>query len=173
MTGDVWLLAGHVALLSLLSIGGIMTVLPDIHRVVVDEYHWLSSADFAAMVALGQAAPGPNFLLITLIGYQVGGLAGALVATVAMVAPSSMVAFVATHLSGRIGDAPWKRIVQRGLAPIAVGLVLGAGYLLATGTGHGLVGYAITGCAAIAAVLTRVNPLWLLAAAAAAGAALL
>jgi chromate transporter len=170
LNADVLQLSGHLALLSLIAIGGIMPVLPDIQRYVVDEHAWMTGGDFAAMVAIGQAAPGPNFLLVTLIGYQVAGLSGALAATAAMCLPSSAVTYLVTRVSHRIGDAPWKRIVQRGLAALTVGLVLAGGYVLAVSAGSGIAGYVISAVAVAVSVATRLNPIWVLALAAVVGA---
>ncbi|MBA3812683.1 MAG: chromate transporter, partial [Caulobacteraceae bacterium] len=81
------------AILSLLAFGGANAVVPEIHRQAVEINHWMSDADFAALFAIAQAAPGPNFMISTLVGLKAAGLAGALVATVAMCAPSCLLAF--------------------------------------------------------------------------------
>ena len=52
------------------------------HRVAVDVQHWMSDKQFADLFAISQLSPGPNVLIVTLIGYSVAGIAGALVATV-------------------------------------------------------------------------------------------
>jgi len=57
--------------LSFLAIGGAPTVLPDIHRYVVEVHHWMTSAQFAELYALAQVAPGPNAMFVTLIGWRV------------------------------------------------------------------------------------------------------
>lgn len=87
------LLAVQFALLSLFAVGGAMAVLPEIHRQAVDVSHWLTDRQFADVVAIAQAAPGPNIMLVTLIGYQAAGFAGAMVATLAMCAPSCLITF--------------------------------------------------------------------------------
>ena len=53
----LWALFGHMLLLSLLSIGGAITVAPDMHRWMVVEHHLLTDPQFASSIAIAQAAP--------------------------------------------------------------------------------------------------------------------
>src|SRR3982751_5806948 len=78
--------------LSLLSIGGANAIIPEIQRRAVDVEHWMTNADFAQLFALSQAAPGPNVLIVSLIGWKAAGVLGGIVAMAAMCAPSSIVA---------------------------------------------------------------------------------
>src|SRR6185312_7593766 len=98
--------------------------------------------------ALAQAAPGPNMLVVTLIGWNAGGLAGALVSTVAVSTPSSLLTYAAGHLWHRFRQARWRNAVQRGLVPVTAGLVMASAALLirttATGFGTGAVIVAAT-----------------------------
>ncbi|MBL8378555.1 MAG: chromate transporter [Burkholderiales bacterium] len=179
MTLDVLAaLCAHLALLSLFAIGGAHAVLPDVHRIAVGEHGWLSDTEFATLVALSQAAPGPNVLVMSLIGYQLGGLAGALAATIAFVGPSSLLVAAVAKTLRRAGQARWVRVLTRALAPLTVGLVLASGYVLSrgvflqlggSGTGRGLAAAAITLGVALLGTLTRINPLWLILTAAVAG----
>ena len=79
------------ALLSFVAFGGATALLPELYRVVVDQRQWMDATTFAHLYAIAQAAPGPNVLVVTLIGWQVAGLAGELTATVAMCLPMSVV----------------------------------------------------------------------------------
>ncbi len=157
--------------LSLVSIGGINAVLPELKRQVVERHGWMSSADFAALYALAQAAPGPNMLVSTLIGWHVAGLAGALAATGALIGPCALLTWVAAGVWHRFRDRPWRLLVQAGLMPVTAGLMVAAAIVLSMATaispGHGLV----TAAVAILLATTRLHPLWLLAAGAALGAA--
>lgn len=164
-----WAFAAHLALLSIVSVGGAHAMLPDIYRFVVLEHGWLSGQEFATLVALSQAAPGPNVLVSTLLGYQFGGLLAAIVAPLAFILPSSFATYAFAHFDRRGGDAPWKPIVMQGLAPLTVGLVIASGIVLAQGVGAGLAGYAVTITVAVATAFTRVHPLLLIAGGAIAG----
>lgn len=168
--GPLASLAKHFAFVSLLAVGGANVVLPEIHRRVVEVEGWMDDQTFAALFAIGNAAPGPNVMVVTLIGWQVAGIAGALVATAAMCGPSSLLAFSAARLWDRFKQRPWRRAVQDGVAPVTVGLVASTGYLLVASTQAGLVSVAVTGATALMALSTRLNPLWAFAVAGAVGA---
>jgi chromate transporter len=170
MSADpTWAFAAHLALLSIVSVGGAHAMLPDIYRFVVIEHGWLGGQEFTALVALSQAAPGPNVLVSTLLGYQFGGLLAAVVAPLAFILPSSLATYAVAHFDRRGGAAPWKAIALQGLAPLTVGLVTASGIVLAQGAGAGLAGYAVTAAVAFLVAFTRLHPLALIAAGAAAG----
>ena len=163
-------LAQQFGLLSFLAIGGVNALIPEIHRRVVEMEHWLTDAQFAQAFAISQAAPGPNLLIVSVIGWNVDGFLGALVATAAICAPTSVLTFAVAHVWDRFRDAPLRAAIQRGLAPVTVGLVLASGYVLASTADHSLAAFAVTGATAALALTTRVHPLWFLAAAGVLGA---
>ena len=158
-------IAARFALLSLLSFGGVNVVLPDAHRFIVDTQHWLTDQQFADFFAIAQAAPGPNFLMFALIGWQVAGLAGAVVATLAISVHAGTLAFVVGGLWHRFRNAPWRKAVQTGLAPITIGLVFSSAFVLSSAADHDWLTFAITAATAIVALGTDINPLWLFLAA--------
>jgi chromate transporter len=157
------------AQLSLVAFGGGNTTLPEMHRQVVDVHHWMTGADFAALYALAQAAPGPNMMVAPLIGWQVAGLAGMLVTTVAIFGPSSVVTVIALRLWRRSKDKPWAAAVQKGLVPISVGLVAASATIIARTVDHDWIFVAITAVSTAVLLRLRVHPLWLLAMGAAVG----
>ncbi len=150
--------------LSLLAVGGVQSVIPEMQRQVVEGHRWMGAAQFAALYGLAQAAPGPNMLVSTLVGARVAGLPGALAATAGMIGPSSLLTYATASAWHRFRDRPWRRRVQAGLVPVTVGLVLAAAALLAISTTHGTVTGLITGCGAFLVLSTRTHPLVLLAA---------
>jgi chromate transporter len=160
---DLLLLGLNFALFSLLSIGGIITVLPEMHRTIVEANGWMSSEAFVTFFALAQAAPGPNVMVVTLIGWHVAGLAGALVATVGILGPAGVLTYVASQF--------WARTFERGLVPITVGLILAGGWLLTSAAATGPMSYLVTAGTALIVLLTRAHPLLALASAAALGVA--
>ena len=101
------------ALLSLLSIGGVNAMVPEIHRQVVDLHHWMDDRTFASLVAIAQVAPGPNLLIVSVIGWSLAGLAGLLAATLAMILPSSLFALALGRLLAREGQ------VEHGIGRVA------------------------------------------------------
>ncbi|MCZ7564648.1 MAG: chromate transporter [Burkholderiales bacterium] len=163
-------LLSKLAVLSLVAIGGAHAVLPDVYRLVVTEHGWLTGTEFATAVALSQAAPGPNVLVMALIGQHVGGPALGAAALVAFCLPSSLLAYIAARADLKARESRWLRAAKDGLAPIMVGLVLASGFILTTGSVDGAVTFAIAVASASLASTTRVSPIWFIAAAAALGA---
>ena len=162
-------LAAIFGQLSVLAIGGVAPVLPELQRQVTDVHGYMDRPTFAALFALAQAAPGPNMMVSTLIGLHVAGFTGALVATGALIGPSSMLTFITARLWHRFRERPWRRVVQAGLVPVTVGLVAASAALLSVATTQGLVTAGITGATAVILVTTRWHPLWLLGAGAVLG----
>ena len=164
MNPDLAWLGALYAQLSLLAVGGVVTVLPEMQRAVVEVRGWMAPAEFAALFALAQAAPGPNMMVATLVGWRVAGLPGALAATLGMIGPSSALTWAASSTWHRFRDAPWRRRVQAGLVPVTAGLVMAGAALLTASTTLGW-GYGLLTAATAGAILcTPVHPLWLLAA---------
>jgi len=159
----------HFLVLSFLAIGGTPTVLPDMHRYVVEVHHWMTSTQFAAVYALAQVAPGPNVMYITLIGWQVGGWAGAAATTLPLLVPASTLTLLAGHLHARHPHAVLGRAMRRGLTPITLGLMLASGWILTRSVNHDWRGYLLTLLTVVLVLRTRWNPLWLIAAGALAG----
>jgi chromate transporter len=163
----------YFMLLSLISVGGMPSVLPELQRYVVDVKGWIAPEEFIQIFAVGQAAPGPNMLIVCLIGWQVGGLGGALLALAGMCGPAAVLAWWVADLWDRFKGSPWRTAIQRAIAPIVVGFILSGGFILATpGTPDWRL-WAIAAASAAAMLLSKLNPLWFLAAGGALGAFLL
>ena len=162
-------IALRFTVLSLVAVGGVSSVLPEIHRVVVDVHHWMTDVQFTQMFAIAQAAPGPNMLIVALVGWHVAGLPGALVATAAICAPSCTLSYFVARVWERFRGTPWRGAVEAGLAPITVGLVLATGWLVMRGAPGGWAAYTITAVTTAVVLFTRVNPVWLFVAAGALG----
>lgn len=156
--------------LSMLAVGGVAPLLPEMQRQVVDVHHYMDRPTFSALFALAQAAPGPNMMVSTLVGWQVAGVPGALVATAGMIGPSSVLTFTVAGLWHRFRERPWRRVVQAGLVPVTVGLVAAGAAVLAKTTTIGWGTACITSVTAVLLVRTQTHPLWLLGAGAALGA---
>jgi chromate transporter len=163
-------LLAQLAVLSLVSVGGAHAVLPDLYRVVVTEQAWLTGTQFTTLVALSQAAPGPNVLVMALIGQQIGGLGLGVAALAAFCLPSSAIAYIVARADLKAAGTWWASAVKEGLAPVTVGLVLASGFVLMTGTGGSWAVHAIGALAAVLTATTRASPLLLIALGAAVGA---
>ena len=106
---------------------------------------------------------------MTLIGWQLAGWEGALIATAALCAPSCVLTFAVAHAWERFKDAPWRMALQIGLVPVTIGLIAASAFLIARAADKSAVAVAITAATAGIAYGSRINPLWALAAAAAIG----
>ena len=116
--------------LSLFTIGGGQTVVADIQRQVVEVHHWMSHAQFLEAFALSRMAPGPGSLLATLIGWQVAGAWGAVVATLGIFGPTAFLIYGVAHVWTRYRGARWQKAIEGGLRPVAAGMILAAVYVL-------------------------------------------
>jgi chromate transporter len=162
-------LAILITVLSLLAFGGANAIVPELHRQVVDVMGAMTDADFTNLFALAQTAPGPNVMILSLVGWQLAGGAGLAVATAATVIPSSVLALAAGRFLSRAGGSRALKAVKAGLVPLAIGLILASGFVLARAADRDALSVVITVLAAIALLLTRINPIWLMGAAATAG----
>ncbi|HMN63729.1 MAG TPA: chromate transporter [Burkholderiaceae bacterium] len=167
---DLLALFMHFASLSPLAIGGALGTSPEMHRYLVDERGWLSHTQFVDSIALAQAAPGPNILFVTLLGWQAAGAAGALVSTLGILLPSSLICLYGNRLQAAHRDARLVRAIRRGLSPIAIGLTLSAGWIIAVANDTDWKLALLTVAAAVFFLFSRRNPLWLIGAGAVAGA---
>jgi len=164
MAPDFSALVAHFTMLSLMAVGGVNAVMPEIHRYVVESHGWLTSGQFAAFYAISQAAPGPNALVVTLIGLQISGLPGAFGVTLGMYGPSSILAYQVGGWAERYAHTRWLKAVRSGLAPITVGLVLSSGFILARAVDSSWHGIALTAVTVLLMLRTTLNPLWLIGA---------
>lgn len=155
-------LVGYLAMLALVSFGGIPTVLPNLHDHIVTAEGWISDRDFANCFAVVQAVPGPNMILMmSFIGWKIGGLPTAIAAGLATFGPPCVLSFAVFRLWDRFREAPWQQLMRRGLAPVTIGLVIAGGYVMALASDTGWAGAAVTIGAIGLLLCTRINPLWL------------
>ena len=159
----------HFVLLSLVAIGGANAVVPEMHRIAVEVEHWMTDRQFAELFALANAAPGPNVLMVCLIGFQAAGIAGAAVATLAMCGPSCLLTYFVVHRWERNGNTRLKKIVQRGLAPITIGLIAASAYVVNRAALHDRLDVALAAGTFVLMATTRYNPLWVFGVATALG----
>lgn len=156
-------LAMYFGMLSLLAFGGMPAVMPEMQRIVVESQGWATPLEFVQLFAIAQAAPGPNVLIVSLIGWKAAGLPGAVVALLAACVPAGVLAWWIAGLWERFKDSPWRAAIQKAIAPLVVGLTLSGGYVLCTPSTPDPRLWAIAAVSATAMVMTRLNPLWLLA----------
>jgi chromate transporter len=168
-SGTLLTLAAFFATMSLFAIGGANSAVPEMHRYAVSVQHWLTDPEFSETFALAQLTPGPNLIIVTLIGYHVAGVIGGLVTTLAMTGPTCLFAYFVGRTSDRFKGAAWHSALSRGLVPVTLGLLASSATVIATTSDYSWLALAITAGTAIMAFFVRVHPLWAFAAAAALG----
>ena len=165
----------HFLSLSLLSIGGAISTVPDMHRFLVADHHWLTDTQFNASIALAQAAPGPNVLFIALLGWNVGlnaggtltGMFGALLALLGILLPSTTLTYVAAQWGQRNRERLSVRAFKQGMAPVVVGLMLATSWILALSNGNQPQDWPVWALSAATALIvwrSNLHLLWLLGA---------
>lgn len=159
-------LAGYFALMSLFAIGGANGAIPEMYRLVVETRGWMTDRQFADMFALAQVTPGPNVIIVTLVGYHVAGIAGALVTTLAMCGPACAFALLVSRVWDRFKNARWRIAIQAGLVPVAIGLTAASALIVVQAASTGWVAVLLTIVAAAVSYRLSLNPLWIFAIAA-------
>ena len=159
----------YFLMLSFLAIGGAPSVLPEMHRYVVEIHGWMTSTQFAEIYTLAQVAPGPNVMYIPLLGWQIAGWAGAAATTIPMLMPSVTLALLVAHLHARNPKAAFGLAIRRGLTPITIGLILASAWILLPAANDDWRGHVLTAVTVVLVLRTALNPLWFLAAGAIAG----
>ena len=173
--GDWLSLFVHYMLLSLLSVGGAIATVPDMHRFLVDEHGWISDPQFNSSIAIAQSAPGPNVLFVALMGWNVGmnaggfpvALFGVLVTMGGILIPSTTVTYMAARWGHENRELRAVRAFKQGLAPIVIALLTSTGWILATSSGYAAHNWPIWLLAVVSTIImwrTRLHLLWLLAA---------
>ena len=150
--------------ISLVAIGGANAAVPEIHRQIVDHLHWMDDRTFADLIGVAQAAPGPNVMIVSMIGWHMAGPLGLAVATAAMVVPSAGLAFLAGRALRRHADDAFWALARKALAPIAIGLILASGAVMARAADRGVLTVAATLGMTLVVFRTRLNPLFGIAA---------
>ncbi len=158
----IWALVATFGLMSLFAVGGAAAAVPEMHRIAVEVQHWMTDKQFADAYAIAQLSPGPNVLIVTLIGYAVAGIPGALAATLAMCLPTALLAYGVSRFLNRASQSRWPGMIQAALVPLSIGLMAASALILAQSTDRTPVALLLTGLGAVLASVTRLNPLWLL-----------
>ena len=181
LTASDWLqLFAHYLSLSLLAVGGAITTVPDMHRFLVEQQHWLTESQFTASIAIAQAAPGPNVMFVALMGWNVGlnagglpqALWGVLLSMLGIMLPSASLTYLAARWGHANRELRAVRAFKQGMAPIVIALLIATGWILASAHGEPARDWPLWLATLVTALLvwrTRLHLLWLLAAGGALG----
>lgn len=156
-------LAAIFAMLSMLAVGGGTAVLPEMKHVTVLEQSWLTAREFNDYYAVGQFVPGPNMLMVSLIGLHAAGWLGAGVVVVAFFLPFSTLMFFASRAWDRFSESPWRVAIEKGLAPVTIGLMFSGVYAVGHAAIVGLAPALIGAGVALAILFTKIKAPYLMA----------
>ncbi len=170
----------HYTMLSMLSVGGVISTAPEMHRYLVDQQHWLVDAQFNSSIALAQAAPGPNVLFVALLGWNVGinaggfsyALLGMVITMTGILLPSTTLTYLCARWGQRNQELRAVRAFKQGMGPSVIALVIATGWILASANSTPQSDWPLwllTAATALVIRQTRIHLLWLLAAGAVLG----
>jgi chromate transporter len=142
------------------------------HQAACGEFNWMSSQEFVDLFSISMAAPGPSMMVVTLVGLKAclpygtaAAILGALVATVAMFLPSSVLVYFASDWWDHWKESPWRHSVMDAILPVSTGLILAATWIIAKTSIHS-VPTAVMGVIALLLMLfTKINPVLMMGAA--------
>ena len=152
-----------LSVFSMIAFGGVNALLPELLNLAVNQEQWIDLQTFSDYFAIAQAAPGPNFMTVTLLGWHIYGMIGALVATFAIIWPSSILIFFLQRFILGIKDPIKKKSIQYAAAALAIGLVLSSAWEIALQINHGVAAYLLTIATIGLTLFTRWHPLYLIA----------
>lgn len=144
--------------LSFLTIGGGMAAFPEMKALVVGVHHWLTEQQLIHVYSTGQMAPGPNMMMVAEIGQLVSGISGAVICALAFFLPTGLLAFGVGRLWRRLENWPWRESIQKGLAPVAIGLAVAGLIIFGKGALHGWLTFVIALATFVAVMRTSINP---------------
>lgn len=164
----------NMAMLSLLSVGGGITIMPAMHQYIVEQHGWLTDTQFNASIVMAQAAPGPNVLMIAIFGWSIGvqsgsmltGLLGVLVIMTGMMLPCTTLTYYASRWLEKNHQLRTVRAFRQGMVPIVTALLVAAAWVIASAHNNPDKDWPLWLVTIVTAILvwrTRVHLLWLLA----------
>ena len=146
-----------------------MAAFPEMKILTVDVHQWLTFPQLIHLYSVGQMAPGPNMMMIVSIGQWAGGILGAIAVLAAFFGPTAVLAFIVAKGWKKLEKWPWRTSIQRGLAPVSIGLLLAGCFSMARGAITGTETAAIAVAVLLILMQYKVNPALLVLASAGVG----
>ena len=156
--------------IGVLGFGGGYAMLSLIQHEVVDNYAWMTTTEFADMVAISQMTPGPiSINMATYVGYTAGGFLGSLLASLALCLPSIAMVIVILKLFASKRTGRFMGNLLKGLKPAIAGLIFAAGLSMMNaqnfvqiGKGENNISIVICVLAFVASYFFKANPILLI-----------
>ncbi len=144
------------------TFGGGIVIIPMIENEVVNNYGWLTKAEFIDAVTLGQITPGPIIISATFIGYKVCGIVGATIATASVILPSFIMICLATEAIKKFRENKILANFLRGARVAVIGMVFDAGVSIGRSSLVDLKTVLIATASIICLFKYKINPIWVL-----------
>lgn len=155
-------LAAVFSKISLSLFGGGYVMIPMLHSIIVGKYHWLNSTEFMDAITLGQITPGPILVSATFIGYKIGGISGAFLATMAIFGPSAMlIIFIADIFKRATSNRYWLAVLE-GLKPVVVSFIISSLFILFEASVNVWFTFAVSALSAVLLIRFKINYLYLI-----------
>ena len=151
-------LARVFAYVSMLTVGGGMAAFPELKTLTVDVHKWLTLQQLIHLYSVGQLAPGPKMMMVVPIGEWVAGVAGAVVVLLAFFGPTAVLTMIVGRVWNRLAEWPWRASIQKGLAPVSIGLMLAGSLTVAKGAVTDWITAAVALGALVILLLRSVSP---------------
>lgn len=160
-----WQLFYTFAFIGSLAFGGGYVMIPLIDSQVVEKLHWLTSTEFADIVAIAEMTPGPIAInTATFVGFKMAGPLGSVIATIGVVVPSFIIVMILAKLVTRFSQSPYLQTALGGIRPVVVGLIASAAWSFGAKTLVDLKSWVLTGVMLLALVKTKISPILLIVA---------
>jgi len=144
------------------TFGGGIVIIPLVENEVVNNYGWLTKAEFIDAVTLGQITPGPVIISATFIGYKVCGILGAIVSTASVILPSFVMICLATEAIKKFRENKILANFLRGARVAVIGMVFDAGVSIGRSSLVDVKTVLIAVVSVICLFKYKTNPIWIL-----------
>ena len=136
----------------------------------VERCGWMTTEQFVDFIAIAQSTPGPIAInMATFVGYQVGGVAGSLVATLAVALPGMIMMTLLALFFLHIYERPLVQAAFQGLRPVVVGLIAAAAWQIGRVSIVNWMAIVITALSCLLIAKWKVHPVVLIVGSAIAG----
>lgn len=155
--------------ISLTLFGGGYVVIPALHELFVENLNWLTSAEFADGIAIGQITPGPIFVTATFIGYKVAGVLGAFLATVAIFTPPAVLTVLLSRFVKILNQSSVVKAAMKGVRAAVIGMIFASAITIGQTITPSVVSAIIFAAIFIISLKYTISPVYLIIASGVAG----
>lgn len=155
--------------ISLTLFGGGYVVIPALHELFVENLNWLTSAEFADGIAIGQITPGPIFVTATFIGYKVAGVLGAFLATVAIFTPPAVLTVLLSRFVKILNQSSVVKAAMKGVRAAVIGMIFASAITIGQTITPSVVSAIIFATIFIISLKYTISPVYLIIASGVAG----